>query len=57
LKRYDVDEIPKLSAARRIQFNKALEPTAAQPVELRARAGGRRRLNARALDAAVPHAG
>jgi len=28
---------------------KALHPTAAQPVELRAGAGGRRRLNARAL--------
>jgi hypothetical protein len=30
MKRYNFDEIPKLSAARRIQFNPRLERTGAQ---------------------------
>jgi hypothetical protein len=31
MKRYNFDEIPKLSAARRIQFNMRLEQTGARP--------------------------
>jgi hypothetical protein len=31
MKRYNFDETPKLSAARRIQFNQAFEQTGVQP--------------------------